>query len=95
MLDPADDYVRDFIKDINRARVLDVSSVMKAGSNVSGLELASDVILELAMPAMIKADVTSANVMHDGEVIGVVTLADMIGGIARPESHEGEQVTYR
>jgi len=95
VLDPADDYVRDFIKDINRARVLDVSSVMKTGSNGSGLELASDVILELAMPAMIKADVTSANVMHDGEVIGVVTLADMIGGIARPESHEGEQVTYR
>jgi len=95
VLDPADDYVRDFIKDINRARVLDVSSVMEPGSTDSGLELASDVILELGMPAMIKADVTSANVVRDGEVIGVVTLANMIGGIARPESHEGEQVTYR
>jgi len=95
VLDPADDYVRDFIKDINRARVLDVSSVMEPGSTDSGLELASDIILELGMPAMIKADVTSANVMRDGEVIGMVTLADMIGGIARPESHEGEQVTYR
>ena len=28
VLNPADDYVRDFIKDINRARVLEVNSVM-------------------------------------------------------------------
>ncbi|MBT4442686.1 MAG: glycine betaine/L-proline ABC transporter ATP-binding protein [Oceanospirillaceae bacterium] len=95
VLDPADDYVRDFIKDINRARVLDVSSVMESGSSDSGLSFAADTILESAMPAMSKADVTSANVTRDGEVIGMVTLADMIGGIARPESHEGDQVTYR
>ena len=95
VLDPADDYVRDFIKDINRARVLDVSAVMKPGSTDSGLELPSSLILELGMPALIEADVTSANVMRDGEVIGQVTLADMIGGISRPKSHEGEQVTYR
>jgi glycine betaine/proline transport system ATP-binding protein len=95
VLDPADDYVRDFIKDINRARVLDVSAVMKPGSTDSGLELPSSLTLELGMPAMVKADVVSANVMRDGEVIGQVSLADMIGSIARPESHEGEQVTYR
>jgi glycine betaine/proline transport system ATP-binding protein len=95
VLDPADDYVRDFIKDINRARVLDVCSVMEPGSTDTGLEFAENVILELAMPAMVKADVTSANVMRGGEVVGMVTLADMIGGIARPESHDGEQVTYR
>jgi glycine betaine/proline transport system ATP-binding protein len=95
VLDPADDYVRDFIKDINRARVLDVSAVMAPGSTDSGLELASSVSLELAMPAMITADVTSANVMRDGEVVGKVTLADMIYGISRPNSDEGEQVTYR
>jgi len=95
VLDPADDYVRDFIKDINRARVLDVSSVMSEGSCDSGVSLASDLILEQAMPAMIKADATSANVTRDGTVIGVVTLAGMIGGIARPESHDEDQVTYR
>ena len=95
VLDPADDYVRDFIKDINRARVLDVSAVMEASSSDSGLELASTVILEDAMPAMVKADVTHANVMRDGEVIGKVTLAAMIGASARPESNDEEQVTYR
>jgi predicted transcriptional regulator len=68
---------------------------MEPGTTDTGLEFAENVILELAMPAMVKADVTSANVMRDGEVVGVVTLADMIGGIARPESHDGEQVTYR
>jgi len=95
VLNPAYDYVRDFIKDINRARVLDVSSVMGPGSTDSGLELASDVILELAMPAMIEADVTQANVMRDGAVIGMVTLAEMIGGITRPVTKAEDQVTYR
>lgn len=95
VLDPADDYVRDFIKDINRARVLDVSSVMNEGKSDSALELAHDTILELAMPAMIAADVTTANVVRDSEVIGNVTLAAMIGGIARPESLDDDQVTYR
>jgi len=95
VLDPADDYVRDFIKDINRARVLDVCSVMEPGSSDSGLSFTADTILEKAMPAMSKADVSSANVTRDGEVIGMVTLGDMIGGIARPESHDGDQVTYR
>ena len=95
VLNPADDYVRDFIKDINRARVLDVSSVMDAGSTDSGLDLAHDVILELAMPEMIKADVTQANVTRDGAVIGMVTLAAMIGGITRPVTKDEDQVTYR
>jgi len=95
VLNPADDYVRDFIKDINRARVLDVSSVMGPGSTDSGLELASDTILELAMPAMIAADVTQANVVRDGAVIGMVTLAEMIGGITRPVTKAEDQVTYR
>ena len=95
VLNPADDYVRDFIKDINRARVLDVSSVMGPGSTDSGLELASDTILELAMPAMIAADATQANVVRDGAVIGMVTLAEMIGGITRPVTKAEDQVTYR
>lgn len=98
VLDPADDYVRDFIKDINRARVLHVDSVMEEGQSDSGLSFAHDTTLEAAMPAMAKADVSSANVEKDGQVIGMVTLNDMIGGIARPERHEDENgaaVAYR
>jgi len=95
VLNPADDYVRDFIKDINRARVLDVSSVMGPGSTDSGLELASDTILELAMPAMIAAEVTQANEVRDDAVLGMVTLAEMIGGITRPVTKAEDQVTYR
>jgi glycine betaine/proline transport system ATP-binding protein len=95
VLDPVDDYVRDFIKDINRGRVLDVSAVMEPGSSDAGFEFSSSVILEDAMPAMVKADVTRAKVVRDGEVIGEVTLAAMIRAIGRPESDAGEQVTYR
>ena len=96
VLDPADDYVRDFIKDINRARVLDVSSVMEDGSATSDLKFEHDLILEEALPVMSDAGVTDATVMRDGAAIGMVTLADMIGGIARPKRHEDDvEVTYR
>jgi hypothetical protein len=44
---------------------------------------------------MIEADVTQANVMRDGAVIGMVTLAEMIGGITRPVTKAEDQVTYR
>ena len=96
VLDPADDYVRDFIKDINRARVLDVSSVMEDGSAASDLKFEHNLILEEALPVMSDAGVTDATVMRDGAAIGMVTLADMIGGIARPKRHEDDvEVTYR
>jgi len=96
VLDPADDYVRDFIKDINRARVLDVSSVMEDGAATSDLTFDYHLILEEALPIMSEAGVTDATVMRDGAAIGMVTLADMIGGIARPKRHEDEvEVTYR
>ena len=95
VLDPADDYVRDFIKDINRARVLDVRAVMEAGSATSDLQFAHDTILEEALPLMSDAGVTDAAVMRDGAAIGMVTLADMIGGIARPKGHGQTETTYR
>jgi len=96
VLDPVDDYVRDFIKDINRARVLDVASVMEAGSATSELQIEAGTILEEALPMMSDADVKDATVVRDGNAIGMVTLADMIGGIARPKRHEdAEEVTYR
>ena len=95
VLDPADDYVRDFIKDINRARVLDVCAVMESGSAISDLQFAHDTILEEALPLMSDAGVTDAAVMRDGAAIGMVTLADMIGGIARPKGHGQTETTYR
>jgi len=96
VLDPVDDYVRDFIKDINRARVLDVASVMEDGSATSDLQIEAGTILEEALPMMSDADVKDATVVRDGTAIGMVTLADMIGGIARPKRHEDEEeITYR
>jgi len=95
VLDPADDYVRDFIKDINRARVLDVCAVMEEGSATSDLQFAHDTILEEALPLMSDAGLTDATVMRDGAAIGMVTLADMIGGIARPKGHGQTETTYR
>ena len=63
VLNPVDDYVRDFIKDINRARVLDVKSVMTEGKSDTELSFASTTILEKALPAMSNANAEVANVI--------------------------------
>ena len=94
VLNPVDEYVRDFIKDINRARVLDVSSVMTEGETASALKIEFNTILEDALPALSEAGVGSASVVKGGKVIGQVTMAAMIAGIARPKSTE-DDVTYR
>jgi len=95
VLNPADDYVREFIKDINRARVLQVSAVMEEGTSSSDLTLDHKMILEDALPMMSDSGVTEATVTRDGAAIGKVTLGDMIGGIARPKGHGQSETTYR
>ena len=38
ILHPADDYIFDFVKDINRSRVIEAKSVMTPGESVDGAE---------------------------------------------------------
>ena len=49
VLNPTDDYVRDFIKDINRARVLEVSSVMDSKKPRSGVKVEKSTVIEEAL----------------------------------------------
>ena len=46
---PADDYISDFIKDINRGRVIEVRSVMTAASRATGPKLTEDTPIEDAL----------------------------------------------
>lgn len=94
ILKPANDYVSDFILEINRGRVLSVEAVMDAKVNGAGPEIDASTKIEDALQIFNDQDITSARVRRDGDVVGSVSLAAMIEAIARPEG-ESREVTYR
>ena len=68
LLNPADDYVRAFVKDVNRARVLTVDAVMKPPP----LRL-TDETLEQALAAMQRRGAEIGYVVNDRGYLGIVT----------------------
>ncbi len=96
ILKPANDYVSDFILEINRGRILTVESVMDTGLNGSkaGPNIESSTKLEDALQFFNDQNLTSARVKRDGKVVGSVHLSAMIKAIARPEA-EDREAAYR
>ena len=95
VLNPADDYVRDFIKDINRARVLEVQSVMDEKKIRSGAKIEKTAVVEEALQVSNANDNKPLIVTEDGKAIGSVTLEAMIAAIARPEKDAERNPEYR
>lgn len=85
VLRPADDYVADFMKDINRGRVLTLASIIKPTGDAT-MALPVHTTLEDASIACCDAPGGQAKVIDDeGETLGYVSLKDLIKAQARPE----------
>ena len=95
VLNPADKYVTDFIKDINRGRVVLVSSIMDSKKLKKGPEIESNMMLEDALQIISNAEVSEAIVTENGKNIGSVKLGRMITAIARPSEKTGQITNYR
>ncbi|MGY9006788.1 MAG: quaternary amine ABC transporter ATP-binding protein [Alphaproteobacteria bacterium] len=91
---PADDYVADFMKDINRARVLRAGSIMTTlrGSE-TGPKIDASMILEDVAQVMAKTpDKAGIVINKQGEPTGRLTIAGVIESMARPDS-TGTRIT--
>lgn len=86
VLNPADDYVSDFIKDINRGRVLEVGSVMDSKTPKNGPKIDIKTVVEEAMQQLVQADAKEAIVVSGGKAVGGISLNSMVTAIARKES---------
>ena len=95
VLNPADDYVRDFIKDINRARVLEVNSVMDSKKPRSGVKVDKSMVIEEALQIATANDNKPLIVTEDGKAVGSVQFEAMIAAIARPEKDGERNPEYR
>lgn len=80
VLKPADDYIRDFTKDINRAKVIRLYGLADPVPNgFDGPTLPGDTVLDEAMPVMNEAPDRMVGVKdEDGKTMGVVDLATAI-----------------
>lgn len=79
VLKPADDYIRDFIKDINRGRVIRLGSLATGQPPEQGAPLSGDTLLEDALTQLVDApDQRLAVANKEGRLIGAVTLKDAL-----------------
>ncbi|MBW5251688.1 glycine betaine/L-proline ABC transporter ATP-binding protein [Streptomyces sp. P01-B04] len=81
---PADDYVRDFVRDVPREQVVTVRAAMRpadSAESVSGPALAPDATVSEAIEAVVRTGET-ARVVEGGRCLGVVDHACLLGVVA-------------
>lgn len=90
VLNPADAYIADFIKEVNRGRVISVETIMSKTPIEGGSEIAlktSD-MLETAAQAMAQKHETSANVYDDSNnLVGSIQLKETIDAMVTAATH--------
>jgi glycine betaine/proline transport system ATP-binding protein len=83
---PADDYISDFIKDINRGRVIKVSTLMTSAKRAAGPKFETNALLEDVLTTLNQSKTdTGAVVDGKGKVVGKITMKDAIMAMARPQ----------
>jgi glycine betaine/proline transport system ATP-binding protein len=84
---PADDYVRDFVREVPRSHVLTLRWVMRppqADDPLDGAELGPDVVVREAVRTVLQDD-PPVRVVEDGRLLGVVGGAEMLSVLAGGE----------
>jgi glycine betaine/proline transport system ATP-binding protein len=79
VLAPADDYVRRFVRDVNRGKVLRCGTLAQLGPAVQGPTLEADAPIADAARALQDAGVSHANVRAgDGRMVGTLSLRAVV-----------------
>ena len=94
IMNPADDYVSDFIKDINRARVIQAKSIMTPTKNKSsGPEVEENMVLEDILQIMSHDPSKPVTIKNSkGDITGKIEIENLIEGMKRPKS-QGTNIT--
>ncbi|WP_030254175.1 quaternary amine ABC transporter ATP-binding protein [Streptomyces violens] len=82
---PADEYVRDFVRDVPREQVLTVRRAMRpaeSGEADEGAALAPDTLISDAIEAVARSG-GAARVVEDGRCLGIVDHACLLNVVAR------------
>lgn len=90
VLNPADEYITAFVKEVNRGRVVNIETIMSPpAGEPEGLAIPRGTVLESAARQMTEAHQTKAHVVDEANrPIGAVTLSTVIAGMVSPIGHE-------
>ena len=84
IMKPADAYIKDFIKDINRSKVIELRSIMNSQVKGSGKGLKLNMTIDEALPILNTSKSNSFSVVDDdNNVLGSVNLDSAINALAR------------
>ena len=81
LLRPADDYIRRFVRDVNRGRFLKVDAVMDQAPG-EGLPIASGTVLEVAAADLARAGQDACVVMDGARRLGRLTLRQITAALS-------------
>ena len=96
IMQPADDYIFDFVKDINRGRVLKVKTIMDVGVSVDGPDIPADMVLEEALQIAASSGTRAGNVVNrENQIVGSINLDQIVAGLARPADLSTKEGMYR
>ncbi|MFK4545004.1 glycine betaine/proline transport system ATP-binding protein [Streptomyces tendae] len=91
---PADDYVREFVRDVPREQVLTVRTAMRPATSAdeagTGPAIRPDATVSEAIEAVARAG-TPARVMTDGRCLGVVDATDLLSVVAGTDPAAGSR----
>ena len=86
---PADAYIRDFIKDINRSKVIELRSIMNKKVKGSGKGLTLDMTIDEALPILNTSKNNSFSVIdNNNKVLGSVNLDSAINALAKDNTND-------
>ena len=90
VLKPADDYISNFVKEVNRGRVILVETVMDSvGDKLPDLRIVKGTVLEEAAKQMTEVEAMSATITDAaGKPIGVLRMQSLIAAMVTPVSHD-------
>ena len=88
ILQPVDDYVADFTKDVNRARVIQARSIMTPFvKHEHSQKVPASMVLEDVLQVMSNTPTIPVTVMAEqSKPIGIITIESLIKAIKRPKS---------
>jgi len=90
VLNPADDYITAFVKEVNRGRVVHVETIMEPlAGDPQGPPIARDTVLEAAARTLTGAQQTVGHVVDaENRPIGAVSLSGLITAMVTSAEHE-------
>ena len=79
IMNPADDYVKAFVKDVNRTKVIKAKTIMKSKENVNGIDknnlvtVKEDQFIEEFLPQVVCTNANCEVIDKSGNVTGYIT----------------------